>query len=161
MHLSLADLYNGIKKTIKYSRKIICVACKGTGSKTHSTQFCTGCNGRGSRILRGQTAFGFIQQIQQTCPECQGTGEKIIDKCQICHGKKTVQEEKKLTVDVPQGAKDGQILVYHGEYDQKVIKYATFPFNSKAKRKCRKCIYYHQREGIQWTLASKRPTLDF
>jgi len=37
-----------------------------------------------------------IQQMQQTCPDCNGEGETIRDKdrCKQCHGKKVVTERK-------------------------------------------------------------------
>lgn len=61
-----------------------------------------------------------IQQIQQPCNDCSGTGEIINhkDKCKVCNGKKTVQEKKMLEVHIDKGMKGGQHITFAGESDQ-------------------------------------------
>lgn len=61
-----------------------------------------------------------IQQIQQPCGDCTGTGEIINqkDKCKTCNGRKTVQEKKMLEVHIDKGMKGGQHITFSGESDQ-------------------------------------------
>ena len=61
-----------------------------------------------------------IQQIQQPCGDCNGTGEIINnkDRCKTCNGKKTVQEKKMLEVHIDKGMKGGQHITFSGESDQ-------------------------------------------
>lgn len=63
---------------------------------------------------------GMVQQLQQVCPTCRGEGEVIKekDKCQNCHGNKTVQEKKILEVFIEKGMMNDQKLVFTGEADQ-------------------------------------------
>lgn len=61
-----------------------------------------------------------IQQVQQPCDECNGTGEIINmkDRCKTCNGKKVVSEKKVLEVHIDKGMKGGQTINFRGESDQ-------------------------------------------
>jgi DnaJ family protein A protein 2 len=61
-----------------------------------------------------------IQQLQQPCDECSGTGEIINhrDKCKTCNARKVVSEKKMLEVHVDKGMKGGQTITFSGESDQ-------------------------------------------
>ncbi|KAJ3401343.1 Type I HSP40 co-chaperone, partial [Chytriomyces hyalinus] len=61
-----------------------------------------------------------IQQMQQTCPDCNGEGEQINpkDRCTACNGKKVTNERKILEVFIDKGMKDGQKVTFTGEGDQ-------------------------------------------
>lgn len=61
-----------------------------------------------------------IQQVQQACDECSGTGEIINmkDRCKTCNGKKVVSEKKVLEVHIDKGMKGGQTINFRGESDQ-------------------------------------------
>lgn len=80
---------------------------------------CTTCSGRGVRITLRQMG-PMIQQLQQPCDECSGTGEIINhrDKCKTCNARKVVSEKKMLEVHVDKGMKGGQTITFSGESDQ-------------------------------------------
>ena len=61
-----------------------------------------------------------IQQMQQPCDECSGTGEVINhkDKCKTCNGKNVTSEKKMLEVHIDEGTKGGQTVTFRGESDQ-------------------------------------------
>jgi len=61
-----------------------------------------------------------IQQLQQPCDECSGTGEIINhrDKCKTCNARKVISEKKMLEVHVDKGMKGGQTITFSGESDQ-------------------------------------------
>lgn len=61
-----------------------------------------------------------VQQIQQPCNECEGTGEMMNpkDRCKTCQGKKTNSERKVLEVHIDKGMKSGQQIRFNGESDQ-------------------------------------------
>jgi len=61
-----------------------------------------------------------MQQIQQPCNECEGTGEIMNpkDRCKTCNGKKVVSERKVLEVHIDKGMKSGQQIKFTGESDQ-------------------------------------------
>ena len=61
-----------------------------------------------------------MQQIQQPCNDCDGTGEIMDpkDRCKTCNGKKTISERKVLEVHIDKGMKSGQQIKFTGESDQ-------------------------------------------
>ena len=46
----------------------------------------------------------------QTCPDCGGTGKVIKDKCPDCHGTGYIASRKKLSVTIPAGIDNGQMV---------------------------------------------------
>jgi len=119
VHVTLEDLYRGKTTKLSLTRNIICSKCNGRGGKEGAVRSCGTCNVRGVRMIVRQMG-PMIQQIQQPCGDCSGTGEIINnkDKCKTCNGKKTVQEKKMLEVHIDKGMKGGQHITFTGESDQ-------------------------------------------
>ncbi|ODN98443.1 chaperone regulator [Cryptococcus wingfieldii CBS 7118] len=117
--VSLEDLYKGKVQKLALSKSVICKGCDGRGGKAGAVQTCTGCQGRGVKVMLRQLG-PMMQQIQQPCGECEGTGEMMNpkDKCKTCNGKKTNQERKVLEVNIDKGMKGGQQIKFAGESDQ-------------------------------------------
>ena len=117
--MSLEDLYKGKVSKLALTRNVICVKCNGKGGKEGAVRECDRCGGRGIRIMMRQMG-PMIQQIQQACDECSGTGEIINnkDRCGTCKGKKVVSEKKMLEVHIDKGMKGGQTINFRGESDQ-------------------------------------------
>ncbi|XP_071723520.1 chaperone protein dnaJ A6-like isoform X2 [Rutidosis leptorrhynchoides] len=120
LKVSLEELYNGTSKKLSLSREVLCTKCKGKGSKNGAPGTCYGCQGSGMKITTRQLGLGMIQQMQQVCPDCRGTGEKINekDKCPQCKAKKVTSEKKVLEVHVDKGMLDGQKIVFEGQADE-------------------------------------------
>ncbi len=73
---TLEEVYCGAVKYLQISRYRICTPCKGSGSSVpNANTKCTGCNGKGVKMMVRQIQMGVIQQ-QVTCPDCKG--KKII-----------------------------------------------------------------------------------
>jgi len=49
-----------------------------------------------------------------TCPDCGGTGRKILEACPDCKGKGSVKAATKLTLNIPAGADNGSYLKKNG-----------------------------------------------
>lgn len=83
---------------------------------------CGGCQGSGMKVTIRQLGPSMIQQMQQPCNECKGTGETISDKdrCPQCKGDKVVPEKKVLEVHVEKGMQNGQKITFPGEADEAV-----------------------------------------
>lgn len=92
-------------QAFKFPYKIECNDCNGTGAKNGKTTTCPDCGGAGQIGVRQ----GFMT-IAQTCPRCQGTGERITDICYKCNGKKYKIKEEKLDVEIPVGIDTGNRL---------------------------------------------------
>ena len=116
--VSLEDLYNGVTKTLKVTRNVICKACKGTGAKDGQTKQCHHCGGKGQTMVLQQIAPGFNVQMQQPCPHCGGKGKLGHAKCPICSGKKVKPEEKELEMTVERGMPDGFEIVFKRASEQ-------------------------------------------
>ncbi len=111
LDLSLEDAVNGTEVKIKVPSKVHCEVCNGSGAKpgTQPTT-CTTCGGIGQ--VRMQQGFF---SVQQTCPNCRGTGKVISDPCTSCHGEGRKQETKTLSVKVPAGVDTGDRIRLSGE----------------------------------------------
>lgn len=116
---SLEDLYKGKVTKLALTRHVICTKCSGKGGKEGAVRKCNGCQGRGVKVMLRQMG-PMLQQIQQPCAECDGTGEVINqkDRCKVCVGKKVVSERKFLEVHIDKGMKGGQPITFTGESDQ-------------------------------------------
>ncbi|MBD3255128.1 MAG: molecular chaperone DnaJ [Candidatus Lokiarchaeota archaeon] len=114
IEITFEEAMFGVKREINIERYIPCDECEGTGAKDKSNvQTCTECNGTGR--MRKMTRSGFGTIIRETeCYNCQGTGEVIMEKCEVCNGKKVIPERKKINVKVPAGVENGVHLKVQG-----------------------------------------------
>ena len=111
LSITLEEAYAGKKQNIQFSTSEKCSTCKGNGSKPgHSPDRCTYCGGNG----RVRTNQGFFT-VQQTCPQCAGSGEEITNPCNDCNGQGNKQTSKKLAVTIPQGVDDGTRIRLSGK----------------------------------------------
>lgn len=103
INLSFLDAIKGCTKTVSYMRNETCSACGGTGAKGGTAlKKCDRCGGNGRVKFQQDTIFGRTIQVG-VCPDCGGTGKKIIDKCPDCKGKGYVRKETSFTVNIPAG----------------------------------------------------------
>ena len=111
LSISLEDAYKGKKQEINFSSTETCKRCSGQcaepGSKPIS---CSVCRGQG-RVRSNQGFF----TIQQTCPECSGSGEQISDPCKECRGLGKKQTKKKISTNIPKGVDDGTRIRLSGK----------------------------------------------
>lgn len=114
IELTLEEIATGVKKEVEYLRDEICDSCGGSGSKAGRPPHpCPSCGGTGQIAYR--VGGGFFQQIvYQTCPECQGTGMRILDPCPVCGGTGIKRKLHRQTVDIPPGATGGMTLALRG-----------------------------------------------
>ena len=101
--ISLEEAFEGKKQDIKFSTSEKCNTCKGNGSKPGFTaDRCTYCGGNG-KVRSNQGFF----TVQQTCPQCAGSGEEINNPCNDCSGQGKKQTSKRISVTIPRGVDDG------------------------------------------------------
>jgi len=119
---TLEDLYNGKVRKLKITRNRLCKNCKGSGSSDpNMVSNCNKCDGKGVVNKVQKLSIGFIQQVRTTCEDCNGQGKVIQEKykCKNCNGKKVLAEEKTLEISVEKGMKNGQMIKFEGESDEK------------------------------------------
>ena len=103
LSITLEEAYSGKKQDIKFSTSEKCDTCKGSGSKPgHDAGSCSMCGGHG----QVRSSQGFFT-VQQTCPQCSGSGEEITNPCASCGGQGKKQASKRLSVTIPKGVDDG------------------------------------------------------
>lgn len=104
------ESFKSVEKTINYRRNISCDGCQGSGGEK---QTCTNCNGSGQI----QQVFGnaFFRQVQTSvCPNCQGTGQKVIKACYGCGGSGVKPEMKTINFKIPHGSDGGDFFRLDG-----------------------------------------------
>ena len=107
MNITLLDAYNGLEKSVNFSRRILCQGCKGTGADNIFEKFtCHKCKGKGLEIVLDRFV-NILLHREQKCTDCNGEGELILNKCVSCLGEKVLFELKEVKIRIPKGIRNG------------------------------------------------------
>lgn len=108
LHLSFEEAVFGCERELELNLKDSCTICGGTGAKPGTKpETCSKCRGTGQVTMTQQTMFGMMRNVT-TCPECNGSGKIIKEKCSSCSGTGFTSSRKKIKVTIPAGIDDGQ-----------------------------------------------------
>ena len=111
MEITLEDAARGTETKIRIPVMAECETCHGTGARPGTSPVtCTTCGGHGQ--VRMQQGFF---SVQQTCPNCHGTGKMVKEPCPTCHGGGRVKQHKTLSVKIPSGVDEGDRIRLSGE----------------------------------------------
>lgn len=115
VELTLEQVATGANQTLEFERMDMCDSCSGSGSKpgTSPTR-CSGCGGYGQVQQQVQGFFGMSVRIIP-CPKCRGKGQIVTDPCPTCKGTGRRRKKRVLTVHIPPGIHDGQVVRARGE----------------------------------------------
>jgi molecular chaperone DnaJ len=103
LELTLEQAVAGDTVTLELPGQVECSRCGGKGAEPGSQPAkCNTCGGAG----QVRVAQGFFS-IQQTCPNCGGSGTLIQKPCRECAGRGRVRKTKTLSVKVPPGVDNG------------------------------------------------------
>jgi molecular chaperone DnaJ len=103
MEVTLEEAAEGKEAQIRIPTWESCETCHGNGARPGTqAKTCSSCHGQGVVQMRQ----GFFS-VQQTCPQCRGTGRIIPEPCPSCHGQGKVKKQKTLEVKIPAGIDDG------------------------------------------------------
>lgn len=118
LHISFVEACLGVSKEVKIVRKERCAKCHGTGAKDDSKiEKCAKCGGTG-RVRQVVNSF-FGQTVSEAvCPDCRGTGKKILEKCSECRGTGLTPKKKTLKLDLPSGIENGDVLTVRNQGDE-------------------------------------------
>ena len=115
VRITFAEAFTGCEKEISINQKDECSNCHGTGARPGtSPETCSKCGGRGRVLFTQQSLFGMVQ-TEQACPDCKGTGKIIRNKCPQCSGTGYTTSRKKISVSIPAGIDDGQVVRLRGQ----------------------------------------------
>lgn len=110
MNIDFMDAVTGKEASFSVDVDEQCSECLGSGAHSkEDVKVCPTCQGKGQVTQAQRTPFGVFQSTAP-CPDCKGTGKKILNKCKKCGG--SGHEHKKVTVDlkIPAGIQSGQRL---------------------------------------------------
>lgn len=115
IELSLEEIAFGTEKKLKVKKYIKCDECNGTGAETEEDfETCGTCNGMGEVRQVRKTMLGQMVNVQP-CPECQGEGRIIRNKCSKCGGEGRYKGKETVKVNVPSGVSEGNYITLRGK----------------------------------------------
>lgn len=113
VEITLDEVLSGTDRDVEFKRLDVCRTCEGSGAKPGSKPVsCPTCGGHGQVQ---QTGFGGMFRMVTTCPNCRGRRTIVSEQCSDCKGQGRVPIERKLSVKIPVGIADGQVIRIQGE----------------------------------------------
>lgn len=110
IQISFDESIFGITRKILITKTSTCVTCGGSGAKPGTKmETCKHCNGQGQIREQKRTIFGNIGSTK-ICEVCQGTGEVPKELCEKCRGKGVLRKEEEISLDIPVGIRDGEMI---------------------------------------------------
>ncbi len=108
--LSFDEALQGVASRINVTSHETCPTCQGSGAKPGTgPTTCSVCAGRGV-TAKDQGLFS----LSRTCPQCLGRGTIVEHPCPTCQGNTQVEKNKKITVKIPAGVKEGAKIKLKG-----------------------------------------------
>lgn len=113
--ISFEDAAFGTTKYVNVDKVESCAHCKATGAKD-GKEFttCSSCSGTGRIRTTQNTIFGTTVR-EGMCSTCNATGKIIKEKCVHCNGKGYSKVSKEISIKIPAGIDDGQVLRLRGQ----------------------------------------------
>jgi molecular chaperone DnaJ len=111
--VTLEEVAAGVEREIEFTRQDTCSTCDGSGGKPGTEPVtCVTCGGVGQVQQQG---LGGMFRMVTTCPACGGAGKSFAEDCPDCRGKGTQPLKRSITLKVPAGIRDGQVIRVSGE----------------------------------------------
>lgn len=110
IELTFKESIFGVKRNILLNKTSVCKTCKGNGAEPGTKlDTCGTCNGKGRIKEMKQSFFGSIA-MEQACQTCRGTGQVPKEKCKTCKGLGLERGEEEITIDIPSGVENGEMI---------------------------------------------------
>lgn len=110
MTIDFMEAVLGTTKNVSVDITEDCGHCHGSGAESSKDiHTCSRCHGQGYVNVDQRTMFGTMR-TQQVCPQCQGEGQTIDNKCHVCSGAGRVKTKKTVDVKVPAGVDNEMTL---------------------------------------------------
>ncbi|MEL7472861.1 MAG: molecular chaperone DnaJ [Planctomycetota bacterium] len=113
VHIELKDVLIGTERDVEFTRLDVCETCDGSGAKEGTKPVtCETCGGQGKVQQQG---LGGMFRMVTACPRCKGRGTIVTDPCSTCRGKGRTPKKRTISVKIPPGIQDGQVVRVQGE----------------------------------------------
>ncbi len=113
--IEFAEAVFGVTREIVFPTSVACANCDGAGGEPGTEpETCPECNGSGEKRRVAQTILGQMVNIV-ACGRCRGEGRITATPCAVCGGDGLTREERTVTVSIPAGIDDGQRIALEGQ----------------------------------------------
>jgi len=113
--IDFAEAVTGVTRKITFPTLVRCSTCDGSGAEPGSEpETCPECNGTGEKRRVSQTILGQMVNIT-ACPRCGGEGRVVSVPCKACRGEGRLREQRTISVDIPAGIDSGQRIAIEGQ----------------------------------------------
>jgi DnaJ family protein A protein 2 len=114
--LTLEEIYNGVIKTISFSKNEKCNNCVN-----NSIIRCGECNGMG-KVIQIKQMGPFIHHTENICNKCNGKGKYKANNtnCIICRGSSVINMRKNVQIKVPNGITPAHKIIINNEGHQNI-----------------------------------------
>ena len=110
VEISFKESILGTTKKVLLTKIGECKECKGSGAaKGSELETCPTCGGKGHVQETRNTVFGTFA-TQNECPTCHGKGKVPKEKCKHCRGEGVVKQEEEISIAIPAGIDDGEMI---------------------------------------------------
>lgn len=110
IELPFRDSIFGVTRKVLLTKDSTCNRCTGSGAEPGSkTKTCPTCNGKGQVVESRRSPFG-VFSVASTCGTC--SGKRVVPEklCTVCRGSGVERREEEITVVVPPGIDNGQVI---------------------------------------------------
>ena len=110
IQISFSDSVFGVNRKILITKTSNCITCHGSGAKKDTKmEKCKPCNGQGKLHEAKRTILGTISTTK-VCDSCLGAGEVPKEVCDTCRGKGVLRREEEISIAIPAGMRDGEMI---------------------------------------------------
>ena len=114
VRVTLPDVVNGTKRTLKVHTLDLCERCTGSGAEPGtSCRYAPTCGGTGEERIVQRSPFGQLVSVQP-CRTCRGQGQIIESPCKRCNGEGRQRGESEIEVEIPAGVSSENYITMRG-----------------------------------------------
>jgi molecular chaperone DnaJ len=99
----------GGKVSLQLSGAVQCPRCGGNGARDGQLRVCATCHGTGRATRKGKRV-GDLFTVTRECSACGGSGVEPSAACEACGGSGVRDQQRTVTVTIPEGTQAGQVL---------------------------------------------------
>ncbi|MFA6050380.1 MAG: molecular chaperone DnaJ [Candidatus Paceibacterota bacterium] len=115
IEVDFKDAVFGTTKKVHINKASLCEHCNGKGAeKGTETIVCSKCSGKGRVQETRNTFFGQFS-AEKTCDTCHGEGYVPKTKCHVCKGAGVLHKQEEITIEVPPGMEEGEMIRFTGK----------------------------------------------
>jgi molecular chaperone DnaJ len=113
--LSFEEAVFGVERRVILTKTSTCATCSGNGAESGAKmKKCVACNGQGKFHDTRRSFLGAFTSIRE-CETCNSSGSVPEKKCATCHGFGITKKPEEITITIPAGIQDGEMIRLAGK----------------------------------------------